>query len=317
MKVVEALQQEKPVLSLEVLPPLRGCGLAKVLNPLQRLKRFNYQFVNVTNHQRAYKLVESEHGVERQATNRRTGTLGVASAIQSKMGVDAVPHLICGGMDKFELEDLLIDLNFLDIDNLYVIRGDPQMGERCFKPKADGFAHADQMVEQIKAMNQGVYLSQVKNPTKSDFCVGVAAYPEKHFEALNMESDLLYLRKKLEAGADYIITQMFYDVQKFKQFVSLARQQGIDVPIIPGLKPIGSQKVLATLPRAFYFDVPSQLVQGMMDAGSKQAEREFGLQFMSGMIKELLDFGVPGIHLFTMGSSKLTEDLLSRFKGVF
>jgi len=317
MKVIEALKQDKPVLSLEVLPPVRGCGLSKVLKPLERLKRFNYQFVNVTNHQRAYKLVQSAQGVIRQATNRRTGTLGVASAIQSKLGVDAVPHLICGGLDKFGLEDLLIDLNFLDIDNLYVIRGDPQLGERTFAPEADGFAHAEQMVRQIQDMNKGDYLTKVKNSQSSDFCVGVAAYPEKHFEALNMERDLQYLRQKLEAGADYIITQMFYDVQKFKDFVSLAREQGIEVPIIPGLKPIGSQKVLATLPRAFYFDVPSQLVQGMDRAGSKEAEREFGLDFMSEMIRELLDFGVPGIHLFTMGSSKLTEDLLHRFEGAF
>ncbi len=317
MKVVEALKQEKPLLSLEVLPPVRGCGLSKVLKPLESLGKYNYKFVNVTNHQRAYKLVQTAQGVVKEATNRRTGTLGVAGAISRHLGVEAVPHLICGGINKFELEDLLIDLNFLDIHNLYVIRGDPQMGSRVFVPSEDGFAHADQMVAQIKRMNQGEYLSPVKKPSSTDFCIGVAAYPEKHFEALNMESDLRYLHGKLNSGADYIITQMFYDVQKYKSFVKLAREQGISVPIIPGLKPIGSQKVLETLPRAFYFDVPSELAQGMMTAGSKQAEREFGLEYMSQMIEELLEFGVPGIHLFTMGSSKLTEDLLSRFKGVF
>ncbi len=317
MKVVEALKQNKPILSLEVLPPNRGCGLSKVLTPLERLSRYNYKFVNVTNHQRAYKLVQTADGVAKEATNRRTGTIGVAAAIAHHLGVEAVPHLICGGIDKFELEDLLIDLNFLDINNLYVIRGDPQMGARAFVPEEDGFAHAEQMVAQIKKMNKGIYLTPVEKAASSDFCVGVAAYPEKHFEALNMESDLHYLQQKVAAGADYIITQMFYDVAKFKDFVKLAREQGIEVPIIPGIKPIGSQKVLATLPRAFYFDVPSQLVQGMMNAGSKQAERNFGLDYMSKMIEELLEFGVPGIHLFTMGSSKLTEDLLSRFQGVF
>ncbi len=317
MKVVEAIKKGKPVLSLEVLPPVRGSELGKVLDPLERLVKYNCSFVNVTNHQRAYKLVQTGAGVVKEATNRRTGTVGVAAAIQYKLGIEAVPHLICGGVDKYELEDLLINLNFLGIKNLYVIRGDPQMGARVFVANEDGFEHADQMVAQIKRMNEGQYLFPVDNAGKSDFCIGIAAYPEKHFEALNMERDLFYLKQKVASGADYIITQMFYDVQKFKEFVNLVRAEGIDIPIIPGIKPIGSHKILMTLPRAFYFDVPKELVHGLFEAGSREEEKTFGLDYVTKMIEELLDFGVPGIHLFTMGSSRLTENLLDRFKGIF
>jgi len=317
VKQEKSSRPKKPVLSIEILPPKRGQKISTLFRNVQELLKYNPKFINVTNHQSSYEFVKKNGITTKIPGNKRTGTIGVASAIFHKFDIVTVPHLICGGMDKFRLEELLIDLNYLEINNLFVVRGDPIQNEDNFRKSRNGFGYAHQMVKQISQMNSAKYLMPLKKPIPSNFCIGVAGYPEKHYEAQNLESDLIYLKQKVDMGASYIITQMFYSFQKFKIFTQKAREIGITVPIIPGIKPIIKKKLLDTLPKTFFFDAPVELVEVLQNTKSTKQELVAGTKFTTQLVEKLLDFGVPGIHIFTMGKGKGTKALLDNFEGIF
>jgi methylenetetrahydrofolate reductase (NADPH) len=318
MKVTSTIElSSKPILSLEILPPSRGERISEIFKSVDPLIDYNPSFINITNHQPSYRFIEMNGGVRKIPNNKKTGTIGVAVAIKHRFGVEPVPHIICGGLNKFQLEDLLIELQYLEVKNLFVVRGDPVPGSRGFIGEKDGFEHADEIVKQIVNMNDGKYLYPVKEGVKSEFCIGVAGYPEKHYEAMNLEVDLDHLKQKVKAGADFVITQMFFNVDYYKRFVREARKMGVTIPIIPGIKPIIRERFLKTIPRAFFIDIPSELVKSFAEASTPKEEFKAGTDYMTKVIRELIDFGVPGIHLFTMGKGKSAKAILERFPNVF
>ena len=311
MQIIDAINNsEKPILSIEVLPPSRGETISHLLKTIASFQKYNLQFVNITNHQTAYKYIEIDDDIVKVPRNKKTGTIGVASAIKHKLNIEPVPHIICGGINKFVLEDLLIDLNYLEMENLFVVRGDKVPGTRDFIAEQDGFLHASEIVEQIHNLNNGIYTIPLKDPHKMNFGVGVAGYPEKHYEALNMTTDLNHLKDKVENGADYIITQMFFDASHYKNFVSRVREMGIDIPIIPGIKPIVRSKFLSLIPRSFYINIPQKLVSAFQETRTKKEEFRVGTKYVTEMVEELIDFGIPGIHIFTMGMGQSSNAIL-------
>lgn len=315
MKFTDALTLQNPLISLEVIPPNRGGSIDKLFRSIEPLMTFQPQFINVTSHQ-SYVTYEKIDGVvQRISKNRKPGTVGVSAAIKHRFDIEPVPHIICGGQDKFQVEDTLIDLSYLGINNIFVIRGDATLGNRAFTPLEDGHTYAHQLVNQINQMNQGHYNPPLTEGIPSDFCIGVAGYPEKHFEALNFQRDLTYLKQKVDAGATHIITQMFFDIEAFRRFVTAAKAAGINVPIIPGIKPIVRYNFLKMIPRAFHINIPDQLIQAFENARTPKESFEAGTHFMAKMVQQLLDDGVPGIHLFTMGKGKSTKALLERVLG--
>ncbi|MFK7908114.1 MAG: methylenetetrahydrofolate reductase, partial [Chitinophagales bacterium] len=254
MKVIEQFNKtDKPLISFEILPPLKGKSIQSMYRILDLLMEFNPPFINVTYHRAEYKFKLLPSGLyEKVYTRKRPGTVGICAAIQYKYGVDAVPHLVCGGFNRNETEDALVDLNYLGVNNVLLLRGDAVKGERSFMPEANGHKNALELVEQVVNMNRGNYLEEdLRNPVETEFCIGVAGYPEKHQEAPNTTSDLNYLKRKIDAGADYIVTQMFFDNQKYFDFVKDCRAAGITVPIIPGIKPITTQSQIRRLPGIF------------------------------------------------------------------
>lgn len=316
MKYINALKTtKKSLISLEIIPPPKGAKVDELYKSIDSLMKWQPQFINVTNHQPETEYKNIDGQIVKLRVHKKPGTVGVAAAIQSKYNIEAVPHLICGGINKFDLEDTLVDLEYLGVNNVFVIRGDAPKGAREFKAMPNGFKNANQMVNQIYEMNQGIYTYPLENAEPSDFCIGVAGYPEKHFEALNLEEDLKYLKQKVDAGADYIITQMFFDVDKFFEFEEKAKQAGINVPIIPGIKPIIRQKFLKTIPRAFYIDIPKKLCEAFDNAKTKAEELEAGTSYVAEMVTKLLDNGVKALHIFTMGQGKSTNALLKRVFG--
>ncbi|WP_185859484.1 methylenetetrahydrofolate reductase [NAD(P)H] [Blattabacterium cuenoti] len=306
MKVIEHISKAKKTLfSFEILPPLRGHDIKDIFSTLDPLMEFNPPFIDVTYHREEFIYVEKNNGLlQRRKISRRPGTVGICAAIMNKYGVDAVPHLICGGFNKQMTENALIDLNFLGIDNVLVLRGDPLKSESNFLAKKDGHKHAVELVEQVKDLNRGKYLDKTfverKESPLFDFCIGVAGYPEKHLEAPNIESDLFFLKKKIEAGADYIVTQMFFDNKKYFSFVKKCRSEGIFVPIIPGIKPISSKKQLNSLPSRFYLNIPHELVKEVEKAKDKKIVSHIGIEWSIHQSKELKNSGVEVIHYYTM-----------------
>ncbi|MDX1407875.1 MAG: methylenetetrahydrofolate reductase, partial [Saprospiraceae bacterium] len=249
---------------------------------------------------------------EKTAIRKRPGTVGICAAIMHRYGVDAVPHLICGGFTREDTENALIDLNFLNVDNVLVIRGDAMQFESKFNPTEGGHKYAVDLVHQVASMNRGVYLdANIENGTRTDFCVGVAGYPEKHFESPNMEDDLYYTKAKIDAGASYIVTQMFYDNQRFFQYLDQCRDYGIDVPIVPGLKPITRAYQLKSLPRRFYVNLPEELVKAVQAAKNEEAVRQVGIEWAIQQCRELKERGVPCLHFYTMGDA----DTIKRIVG--
>ncbi|WP_185871811.1 methylenetetrahydrofolate reductase [NAD(P)H] [Blattabacterium cuenoti] len=306
MKVTEHLfKTKKSLFSFEILPPLRGHDIKDIFSTLDPLMEFCPPFIDVTYHREEFFYVEKDNGfLQRKKISRRPGTVGICAAIMNKYGVDAVPHLICGGFNKQMTENALIDLNFLGIDNVLVLRGDPIKYEKSFIPKKDGHKYAVELVQQVTNLNLGKYLDQTfvekKDTPLFDFCIGVAGYPEKHLEAPNIESDLFFLKKKVEAGADYIVTQMFFDNKKFFSFVKKCRSVGISVPIIPGIKPISSKKQLNILPSRFYLNIPNELVKEVEKAKNKKNVFHIGIEWAIHQSKELKNSGVEVIHYYTM-----------------
>ncbi|RMD72293.1 MAG: methylenetetrahydrofolate reductase [NAD(P)H] [Bacteroidetes bacterium] len=305
MKVTEyfANAQGQTLISFEILPPLKGGSVQDIFNVLDPLMEFKPPFVDVTYHREEFIYKKMPSGYyEKVAIRKRPGTVGICAAIMHRYGVDAVPHLICGGFTKEETENALIDLNFLNVHNVLAIRGDARKFDGKFIPEPGGHAYAIDLVRQIADMNQGKYLDpNIENGVKTDFCIGVAGYPEKHFEAPNLETDLYYTKQKIEAGADYIVTQMFFDNKKYFDYVDRCRKMGIEVPIVPGLKPITKAYQLTSIPRMFHVDLPTELVQEFRKAKTPEAQREVGIEWCIAQSKELKAAGVPCLHYYTMG----------------
>ena len=304
MKITEHIKGEgNPKISFEILPPTKGSSIKEIFNTLDPLMEFKPPYINITYHQPEVVLKKRESGLlEQRVVRKRPGTVAISSAIKNKYQVDVVPHLICGGFTKEDTEDALIDLHYLDIHNILVVRGDADSFSNRFVPKEDGHEHAQDLLEQVINMNQGKYLDEdLENPTPSSFCVGVAGYPEKHAEAPNLDTDLRYLKAKVDAGAEYIVTQMFFDNAKFFDFEKKCKEIGINVPIIPGLKPVSIKKHLNLLPQTFKVDIPPALASEMEKCADNKAVRELGIEWSISQSRELLAAGVPVIHFFTMG----------------
>jgi methylenetetrahydrofolate reductase (NADPH) len=307
VKVVDHIKNAKGTLfSFEILPPLKGKSIQSIHEGIDPLMDFNPSFINVTYHREEYVYKKREKGyLEKVNIRKRPGTVGICAAIMNKYKIDAIPHLICGGFSKEETENALIDLHFLGIDNVLALRGDPIKTETTFIPHEKGHSYAIDIVKQIVNMNKGIYLDEdLELAMPTDFCVGVAGYPEKHFEALNLKTDLLNLKRKVDAGADYIVTQMFFDNEKFFDFVKHCREMGITVPIIPGIKPLTTLKHIQFLPKTFKIDFPDVLADELLKCKSDNDIKELGIEWAVQQSKELMKAGVPCMHYYTMGKSE-------------
>ena len=307
MKVTEHLEKANgtSLFSFEILPPLKGDNIDSIFKNIDPLMEFNPPFIDVTYHREEYVYKELENGLlKKQVVKKRPGTVGICAAIQNKYQVDAVPHILCGGFTKEDTENFLIDLDFLGIDNVVALRGDAVKSETYFKPEKDGHAYASELVTQIENLNKGRYLDDdLQNSSKTDFCIGVAGYPEKHMEAPSLDSDIHFLKKKIKNGASYIVTQMFFDNQKYFEFVDKCREEGITVPIIPGLKPISTKKQLNLIPHRFKVDLPDALVKEVIKCKANSEVRQVGIEWCIAQSKELQQKGVPILHYYSMGRS--------------
>lgn len=304
MKVIDKILNTKETLfSFEILPPVKGNSIDEIYRTIDPLVEFNPMNINITYHQQevVYKKVDARL-LEKKIIRKRPGTVAISAAIKYKYKVPVVPHLICGGFTQEDTEDALIDLHFLGMHNLLILRGDPPKGEKRFISEEGGHAHAVDLVKQIMNMNKGLYLEEgLENATPTDFSVGVAGYPEKHYEAPNMKSDLRYLKEKVDAGADYIVTQMFFDNKKYFKFVESCRAEGITCPIIPGLKPITYLNDISLLPQTFYIEIPDELVHELSKCKTNKEARQVGVEWAIIQSKELKKAGVPVIHYYTIG----------------
>ncbi len=309
-------KREKLVLSLEVTPPDRGRSIGDIFKTVEELLPFNPQFINVTYHQPHVMFEETPAGIVRRPTRKKPGTVGICAAIRSHFKVETVPHIICGGFNKYETEDALIDLHFLGFENVFVVRGDPPPGHREFVPEKDGHRYAADLVAQIAGLNKGRYLDKVDNPVPTSFCIGVAGYPEKHYEAPNLDSDLRHLKAKVDAGAEYIITQMFFKPELYVQFVEKARAAGITVPIIPGIKPITTKRQIELVPKNFFVELPNELTDAIEGARTAKEAFEKGTRFVADLAYKLIEGGAPGLHVFTMGQGTSTKALLEIIFGI-
>ncbi len=313
MKVTEHLDKAKSTLfSFEVLPSLKGRDIQDLFDGIDPLLEFNPSFINVTYHREEFVFKKLSNGLhEKRSTRKRPGTVSICAAIKNKYGVDTVPHLICGGFSRDETESALLDMHYLGIDNVLALRGDPVKGESVFVPEKDGHANASTLVRQIVGMNQGNYLDdEIVEGIPTDFCIGVAGYPEKHFEAQNLKTDLRYLKEKVDAGAHYIVTQLFFDNQKFFSFVEACRKAGIQVPIIPGLKPITTLKHISFLPKTFHIDIPEALADELEKCKNNEQVMRVGIEWGIQQAKELIQQGTPCIHFYTMGKSEAVKQIV-------
>ncbi len=314
MKVTDYFEKSpgQTHISFEVLPPLKGGSMQDIFDSLDPLMEFKPPFIDVTYHREEYIYNKRESGYyEKIAIRKRPGTVGICASIMHRYGVDAVPHLICGGFSVEETENALIDLNFLGINNVLALRGDARQFEDKFIPEPDGHKYALDLVKQINNMNHGVYLdSNIEKASSTDFCIGIAGYPEKHFESPNLDMDIQFTLEKVKAGASYIVTQMFFDNNNFFKYVEACRAAGITVPIVPGLKPITRKYQLNSIPRKFFINMPEALVKEMMNADEKHI-KTIGEEWCIQQSKELKASGVPCIHYYTMGDAKTTYKIAS------
>ena len=313
MKVTEHIANAKGTLfSFEVLPSLKGRDIQDLYDGIEPLMEFNPSFINVTYHREEFVYKKLNNGLhERIAMRKRPGTVSICAAIKYKYGVDTVPHLICGGFTRDETEAALLDMHYLGINNVLALRGDPVKGESQFIPEKEGHANASTLVRQIAQMNHGHYIDdEIVEGIPTDFDIGVAGYPEKHFEAQNMKTDLRYLKEKVDAGAHYIVTQLFFDNAKFFQFVDDCRKAGINVPIIPGLKPITTLKHITFLPKTFHIDIPEALGDELEKCKNNADVMRVGIEWGIQQTKELIKAGVPCIHFYTMGKSEAVKQIV-------
>lgn len=313
MRVIDIINgAKKPLFTFELLPPLKGRSIESVNKMVETLLPYNPAYINITNHQMVTIYVEREDGlIERRTTRKRPGTIGLSASLQHRYHIPVVPHLICGGQNKEQLEDQLMELNFLGIENVLALRGDPPTGERRFVATEGGYEHTDQMVKQISDANKGIFLDpSLKETIPTSFCIGVAGYPEKHSEAPNLEHDIINLKKKVDAGSEYIVTQMFFINESYFKFVEKCRLADINVPIIPGIKPIQRKSDLDLLPQTFNVDLPQVLVDQILEAKDPQEIREIGIDFCIKQVKELLDANVPGVHFYTQSRAEPVEQVV-------
>jgi methylenetetrahydrofolate reductase (NADPH) len=314
MQVIEHLAKAKDTLvSFEVLPPLKGKTISYIYEHLDPLMEFKPSWINVTYHRSETIVRKNAMGIDEKVdVRKRPGTVGICAAIMNHYNVDAVPHIICGGFSKRETEDALIDLQFLGIDNVLVLRGDAEKGQKTFVPEPNGNIQALDLLKQVVGLNNGEYLDkEILNGSKTNFCMGVSGYPEKHFEAPSMEFDLQKAKEKVDAGAQYIMTQMFFDNKKYFEYVDACRSIGINVPIIPGLKPITNKKQLTILPNIFYVDIPADLRNAMQAATTDEACEQVGTEWLIQQSKELKAAGVPVLHYYTLGKPKVVKDVVA------
>jgi len=313
MKVIDHINQAKKTLvSFEILPPLKGKGIKAIYDHLDPLMDFKPAFINVTYHRSETMFNKQADGsFSKIEVRKRPGTVGICAAIMQHYKVDPVPHLICGGFTREETEHALIDLAFLGIDNVLVLRGDAAKNEASFEPEPNGNRYAIDLLKQVVNLNHGIYLEEeVKDYGNAKFCIGVAGYPEKHFESPNREMDIQYLKAKVAAGAEYVVTQMFFDNQKYFEYVDKCREAGITIPIIPGLKPIYSKKQLSILPRIFHVDMPMALSEAITKAKTDEEVEEVGADWLLAQSRELKNAGVPVLHYYTLGKPKLIHKVV-------
>ncbi len=315
MKVIEHIQRAKDTLiSFEVLPPLKGKGIDALYKHLDPLMAHKPAFINVTYHRSEHVFKKRpDGGFEKVVVRKRPGTESICAAILNKYNVDTVPHLICGGFSVNETEDALINLHYLGIDNVLVLRGDAAKNEMSFEPEPGGHKYASDLLKQVVDLNDGIYLEEdLRDSHKTAFCIGVAGYPEKHFEAPNMDADLQHVKKKVDLGADYIVTQMFFDNNKYHEFVKRCREMGITVPIIPGLKPIYNKKQLTVLPKTFHIDLPSDLANAVHKCKTDLEVEKVGAEWLLMQSRELKKSGVPVLHYYTLGRPQLIADVVGQ-----
>ena len=318
MKVIEhiAKAENKSLFSFEILPPLKGQNIQSIFDSIDPLMEFNPPFIDVTYHREEFEYKEHPNGLlQKKIVKKRPGTVGICAAIQNKYQVDAIPHILCGGFTKEDTENFLIDIDFLGIQNVMALRGDAIKSEIYFTAEKEGHTYASELVEQIDNLNNGIYLdSDLQNSASTNFCIGVAAYPEKHMEAPSLDSDIRYLKQKIAKGAEYIITQMFFDNAKYFEFVRRCRAEGITIPIIPGLKPIATKKQLNLIPHRFSLELPDCLINEIDKAADNNAVKEIGIEWCIEQSKELVKAGIPVLHYYSMGKS---ENIKQIAKAVF
>ncbi len=314
-RVIDILKERKtPFASFELVPPLKGSDVSRLYDSIDPLMEFQPPFINVTCHRDEVEYVLNDNGTYTKFTlAKRPGTVAIVAAIMRRyLDLQIVPHVICGGASRSKVESELLDLHFLGVQNVMALRGDAIPGQRYFIPEDDGFSHTDELVQMIRNLNQGKYLDPtVKNGLSTDFSIGVAAYPEKHYEAANLDTDIMYLKRKVEAGADYIVTQMFFDNECFYTFVDRCRKAGITVPIIPGLKPISSRRQIDLLPRSFHIDIPQELVDRLNQSKTPEDAYQAGIEWAIYQSRDLLSHGVPAIHYYTMAKTDNVRRIVS------
>jgi methylenetetrahydrofolate reductase (NADPH) len=314
LKVTEYIRNSaSTMVSFEILPPMKGKSIQSIYDTLNPLMEFKPPFINVTYHRAEYMYKRNKEGLfEKTVIRKRPGTVGICAAIVNKYKVDAVPHIVCGGFTVEETEDAMIDLAFLGINNLLIVRGDPTKNESTFEPEPGGHAHAIDLIKQAVKMNKGIFLEEdITDVVPTDFCIGVAGYPEKHYEAPNMKMDLKNLKDKVDAGGEYIITQMFFDNKKFFEFEKMCREMGITVPIIPGIKPITNRKQINTLPRLFHVDIPQPLAVELEKCERDEDARKVGIEWCIQQCRELVKANVPLLHFYTMSNPGPVKSVVS------
>jgi methylenetetrahydrofolate reductase (NADPH) len=315
MKVTDHINQAKEtVMSFEILPPLKGKGIQSLYKHLDPLMELKPAFINVTYHRSEHVFKKTaENNFKKVVVRKRPGTESICAAIMNKYNVDTVPHIICGGFSVGETEDALINLDYLGIDNVLLLRGDAAKNEANFEPEPGGHNFTIDLIKQVQNLNAGIYQEEdLKNTASTKFCVGVAGYPEKHFEAPNMETDMQFLKQKIDAGADYIVTQMFFDNEKYFAFVDACRAAGINVPIIPGLKPIFNKKQLTVLPKVFHIDLPTALSTEILKCKEDDDVEKIGAEWLLHQSIELKKAGVPALHYYTLGKPNLIADVVKK-----
>jgi len=314
MKITEHFTKAKgeTLVSFEILPPLKGGSMKAIFDTLDPLMEFKPPFIDVTYHREEFIYNMRPSGYyEKTAIRKRPGTVGICASIMHRYGVDAIPHLICGGFSVEETENALIDLAFLGIDNVLALRGDARQFEDKFVPEPNGHKFAKDLIKQIACMNRGAYLDvNIEDGANTDFCIGVAGYPEKHFEAPNLAQDIAFTKEKIDAGGDYIVTQMFFSNQHYFEYVDACKAAGIDVPIVPGLKPLTKKYQLNSIPRKFFINMPEELVKEVSKAKGDQI-KEVGIEWCIHQSQELKKAGVPCLHYYTMGDSETTRRIIS------
>ncbi len=317
MKVTDHIKkaQGETLFSFEIIPPVKGRNIQELYNNIDPLMEFKPPFIDVTTSREEYIYIDREGLLDKKLTRMRPGTVGICASIKHKYDVDTVPHVLCGGFTKEETEYLLVDCHYLGIDNVMALRGDAMREEQYFEATKGGHPYAKSLVKQIQDLNAGKYLHEVvETDDCADFCIGVAGYPEKHLEAPSLKTDLKRLKEKVDAGADYVVTQMFFDNKKYFEFVNAAKAMGIEVPIIPGIKPLAIQRHLQLLPQVFRIDLPQDLIEAVDDCKNNKEVRQVGIEWAIQQSKELKDAGVPVLHYYSMGKS---DNIKAIAKAVF